>query len=218
MRMATIAQKLRIKEGNIILPINAPLDYEQSLQPLPQGVVITDAGNKVNQVHWFVKDKAQMEKELKKVLALIKGTVTCWIFYPKGTSKIQTDLTRDKGWDELLKQDMQWISLISFDNTWSAFGMRKKTEADKKKEAKPKERPIFNYVDPETKTVKLPDDFAAALKKNKKQETFFNTLSFTNKKEYIDWVVTAKKEETRNERIKASIERLGKEWKNPANR
>lgn len=215
---STTAQKLKIKEGNIILTINAPSEYKKSLGPLPTGSKVTDTGKTFTQVHWFVKDKAQMEKELKKVLPLIKGEVICWIFYPKGTSKTQTDLTRDKGWDELLKHDMQWISLISFDDTWSAFGMRQKTEADKKKEDKPKERPIFDYVDPKTKTVKLPDDFAAVLKKNKKQEAFFNTLSFTNKKEYIEWIVTAKREETRNERVKGSIERLGKEWKNPANR
>jgi hypothetical protein len=214
----TIAQKLKIKEGNTVLIINAPPDYKKSLGLLPAGTKIIDSGKSFEQVHWFVKDKAQMEKEVKKILPLIKENVICWIFYPKGTSKIQTDLTRDKGWDELLKHDMQWISLISFDDTWSAFGMRQKTEADKKKEDKPKERPIFDYVDPKTKTVKLPHDFAAALKKNKKQEIFFNSLSFTNKKEYIEWIVTAKREETRNERVKASIERLGKEWKNPANR
>ena len=215
---STTAQKLKIKEGNIIFTINAPSDYKKSIGLLPSEVKITDGGKNANQVHWFVKDKAQMEKELKKVLQWVKNNVICWIFYPKGTSKIQTDLTRDKGWDELLKHDMQWISLISFDNTWSAFGMRQKTEADKKKDAKPTERPIFDYIDPKTKTVKLPDDFAAILKKNKKQEAFFNALSFTNKKEYIEWIVTAKREETRNERVNASIERLGKEWKNPANR
>lgn len=215
---STTAQKLKIKEGNIILTINGPADYKKSLGPLPTGSKTTDSGKTFKQVHWFVKEKAQMEKELKKVLPLIKDEVICWVFYPKGTSKIQTDLTRDKGWNELLKHDMQWISLISFDDTWSAFGMRRKTEADKKKEEKPKERPIFDYVDPKTKTVKLPDDFAGALKKNKKQEAFFNALSFTNKKEYIEWIVTAKREETRNERVKGSIERLSKEWKNPANR
>lgn len=214
----TTAQKLKIKEGGILLIINAPTDYKKSIGPLPAGTKITDTVKNVSQVHWFVKDKAQIENELKKVLPLIKDDVICWIFYPKGTSKIQTDLTRDKGWDQLLKHDMQWISLISFDNTWSAFGMRQKTEADKKKEEKPKERPILEYVDPKTKTVKLPDDFAAALKKNKKQEAFFNTLSFTNKKEYIEWIVAAKREDTRNERVKGSIERLAKEWKNPANR
>ncbi|HWI91159.1 MAG TPA: YdeI/OmpD-associated family protein [Flavisolibacter sp.] len=215
---STTAQKLKIKEGFIIQTVNAPPDYKKSLGLLPTSVKIIDNGKSFNQVHWFVKDKAQMEKELKKVLPLIKGQVTCWIFYPKGSSKIQTDLTRDKGWDQLLKHDMQWISLISFDDTWSAFGMRQKTDADKKKNEKPKERPIFNYVDPKTKTVTLPDDFSTALKRNKKQEAFFNTLSFTNKKEYIEWIVTAKREETRNERVKASVERLGKEWKNPANR
>jgi hypothetical protein len=216
--MNTTAQKLKIIEGTIILSINAPSDYKESLGPLPTGAKIRDSGKSFNQVHWFVKDKAQMEKELKKILSLIREKVICWIFYPKGASKIQTDLTRDKGWEELLKHDMQWISLISFDDTWSAFGMRQKTETDIKKEAKPKERPIFDYVNPKTKTVKLPGDFAAALNTNKKQEAFFNTLSFANKKEYIEWIVTAKKEVTKNERVKGSIERLGKEWKNPANR
>ena len=215
---STTAQKLKIKEGNIIQTINAPDDYKKSLGPLPASAKIIDSGKSFNQVHWFVKDKAQMEKELKKVLPLIKDDVICWIFYPKGTSKTQTDLTRDKGWDELLKHDMQWISLISFDDTWSAFGMRQKSEADKKKEAKPKEeREIFKWVNPQTREVKLPDDLAAVLKKNKKPADFFNGLSFTNKKEYIEWIVTAKREETRKERIAGTIERLGKAWKNPRN-
>ena len=215
---STISQKLKIKDGDSIVAVNAPADYKKSLGPLPAGAKITDTTKSFDQVHWFVKDKAQMEKELKKVMALIKDHIICWIFYPKGTSKIQTDLTRDKGWDELLKHDMQWISLISFDDTWSAFGMRQKTEADKKKDKQPKERAIFDYVDPVTKTVKLPTDFEAALKKNKKQQAFFDSLSFTNKKEYIEWIVTAKREETRNERVTQSIERLSKEWKNPSNR
>ena len=215
---SSTVQKLKISEGNLILIINAPSDYTKSMGPLPPATKIKDSGKTFDQVHWFVKDKAQMEKQLKKVLPLIKDNVICWIFYPKGTSKIQTDLTRDKGWDELLKHEMQWISLISFDDTWSAFGMRQKTDIDKKKEAKPNPRPIFDYVDSKSKTVRLPDDLAMALKKNKKQEAFFDSLSFTNKKEYIEWIVTAKRDETRNERVKGSIERLGKQWKNPANR
>jgi len=214
----TISQKLKIKEGDTVVTINAPADYRKSLGPLPPGAKVTDTTKSLNQVHWFVKDKAQMEKELKKVMALVGDHVVCWIFYPKGTSKIQTDLTRDKGWDALLKHDMKWISLISFDDTWSAFGMRQKTESDKKQDEKPKERPIFDYVDPKTKTVKLPDDFEAALKKNKSQQAFFNALPFSHKKEYVEWIITAKREETRNERIKKSIEMLSKEWKNPSNR
>jgi len=217
--MATsTAQKLKIKENSTLLTINAPGDFKKNIGDLPKGVKISPDTKSYNQVHWFVLNKAQMDKELDKVVKLIKDDVTLWIYYPKGTSKLQTDLTRDKGWDNLLKHDeLGWISLVSFDDTWSTFGSRLKTEADKKREEKPRERPIFDYVDPKTKSVRLPDDLADALKKNKKQEGFFNTLSFTNKKEYIEWIITAKREETRIDRVNGTIERLGKQWKNPRN-
>src|SRR5207244_2361506 len=160
----------------------------------------------------------QLEKELDDIIKLIKDEVVCWTYYPKGTSKIQTDLTRDKGWDALLKNpQFQWISLISFDDTWSAFGFRLKTESDIKKETIPKTRPIFDYIDPQKKVVRLPEDFERALAKTKKQKEFFDALSFTNKKEYVEWIVTAKREETRTERINGSIDRLAKGWKNPRN-
>jgi len=216
--MSSTAQKLKIKENFILLTINAPADFKKDIGELPKGVKISADSKNYNQVHWFVMNKAQMDKELTKVLKLIKDEVTLWIYYPKGTSKLQADLTRDKGWDNLLKHDeLGWISLISFDDTWSTFGARLKTEADKKREEKPRERPIFDYVDPKTKSVRLPDDLAIALKKNKKQEDFFNTLSFTNKKEYVEWIITAKKEETRTERVNGTMERLARQWKNPRN-
>jgi hypothetical protein len=214
----TIAQKLKIAEGASVLTINAPDNFKRRLEPLPAGVKISNSAKRFDQIHWFVKDQAQLAKELKKVLPLIKDDVVCWIYYPKGTSKIQTDLTRDKGWDELLKQDLQWVNLISFDDTWSAFGMRKKTEKYKKKESKPKERPIFEYADSKTKTIRMPDDLTAAFKKNKKLEEYFNSLAFSHKREYIEWIVSAKRDETRKERIKGTLERLEKKWKNPANR
>jgi len=216
--MSSTAQKLRIKENFDLLTINAPADFKKNIGELPRGVRISNDSKIYNQVHWFVMTKAQMDKELNSVLKLVNDDVILWIYYPKGTSKVQTDLTRDKGWDNLLNHDeLSWISLISFDDTWSTFGSRLKTEADKKREQAPRERPIFDYVDPKTKSVKLPDDLATAFKKNKKQEDFFNTLSFTNKKEYIEWIITAKREETRAERIKGTMERLTKKWKNPRN-
>lgn len=218
--MATaVSSKLRIKPGYTLLVLNAPKDFKTSLGPLPEGVSITTSGKNYQQVHWFLLSRAQLEKEMSKVMKLLKEGTTVWVYYPKGTSKIKTDLSRDKGWDCLLSESdkLTWISLVSLNDTWSVFGFRPKTAADKKKEAQPKEREIFNWVDPATKEVRLPDDLAAALKKNKAGATFFNTLSFTNKKEYIEWIVTAKREETRTERIKGTIERLDKRWKNPRN-
>jgi hypothetical protein len=219
--MATsIADKLKIKAKSNLLTLNAPADFKKGLKGLPAGVKITDTGKEYDQVHWFVLNKAQLEKEMSKVMKLVKENVIVWVYYPKGSSKVQTDLTRDKGWDCLLAEGdkLTWISLISFDDTWSVFGFRAKNEADKKKEAKPKqEREIFKWINPETREIRLPDDLSAALKKNKKGADFFDTLSFSNKKEYVEWIVTAKREETRKERVSGTIERLSKKWKNPRN-
>lgn len=215
----SIPDKLKIKPGYSLLSLNAPKDFKEGLGDVPPGVKLVTNGKDYQQVHWFVVNKAQLEKEMSKVLKLLKEDVTVWVYYPKGTSKIQTDLTRDKGWDCLLSESdkLTWISLLSFNDTWSVFGFRPKTEADRKKEAKPKEREIFRWVNAETKEVKLPDDLAAALKKNKAEAVFFHSLSFSNKKEYLEWIVTAKRPETRTERISGSLERLRKGWKNPRN-
>ena len=215
----SISQKLRIKEKESLLTLNAPSDFKKDLTDLPAGVKISDAAKDYNQVHWFVLNRKQLEKEMSKIMKLVKDNVIVWVYYPKGNSKIQTDLTRDKGWDCLLSEGdkLTWISLISFNDTWSVVGFRSKTEADKKKEAQPKVRKIFNWVDPVAKTVKLPDDLIAALKKNKKEAALFDSLAFSHKKEYVEWIITAKREETRLARIKGTIERLTKGWKNPAN-
>ncbi len=113
---------------------------------------------------------------------------------------------------------LSWISLISFNDTWSVFGFRPKNEADKKKAAHPKEREIFKWINAETKTIKLPDYFATVIEKDEKAAGFFQSLSFTNRKEYLEWIVTAKRPETRAERITRSIDRLRNGWKNPRNK
>lgn len=219
--MATsVAQKLRIRPGQSLLTLHPPTDFEKKLAPLPTGVTISDNAKNADQIHWFILNRAQLEKELSKVLRHLRPSMIVWAYYPKGTSKLQTDLTRDKGWDCLLKEDdkLAWINLISFDDTWSVFGFRAKTEEDKKKASAPKvEREIFNWVNPATKEVRLPDDVAAAFRKHKSEAAIFNSLAFSHKKEYLEWIVTAKKEDTRVKRIQGTIERLGQNRKNPGN-
>src|ERR1041385_925913 len=168
--MATpLSKKLRIKESDLLFPINEPAGFMKTLAPLPPKVKLADHPKEANQLHWFIKNRAQFEKELPGVLKMLRPGVLLWIYYPKGTSKIQTDLTRDKGWDAILKHKaLHWISLISFDDTWSTFACRWKTDADRKKDAAPKVREIFDYIDPKAKTVRLPDDLTAAFRKNKK--------------------------------------------------
>lgn len=106
------------------------------------------------------------------------------------------------------------MSLISFNDTWSSFSFRLKTEKDK--EEKPKERVILSYADSKTKTIILPDDLSKAFKQHKEAKTFFDTLAFSHKREYIDWIVSAKREETRAKRVDGTIQMLLAKKKNPS--
>ena len=51
------------------------------------------------------------------------------------------------------------------------------------------------------KTVAVPPELTTALAANPKAQRFFDGLSYGYKKEYAEWVATAKRQETRQERI-----------------
>lgn len=215
---STNIQKLRVREGDRLYLIDAPANFVKKLGHLPRGAKLLSRPSGATQLHWFVTTAAQVASESRNVLRLLQDGVLLWTYYPKSTSGLQTDLSRDRGWDSMASApDLQWVNLISFDDTWSAVGWRLKTDADAKRDAKAPPREIFNWIDPNKKIVRLPDDLAAALKRNSEQGAFFDTLSFTNRKEYVEWVVTARRPETRAARVSGSIERLGKSWKNPRN-
>ncbi len=61
-------------------------------------------------------------------------------------------------------------------------------------------------VSKETKELIVPEYFLAALRKNKKAFAVFNQFSYSNKKEYVQWIVEAKTEETRSNRVATAVE------------
>ena len=67
------------------------------------------------------------------------------------------------------------------------------------------------------KEVAVPDYFLAALKKSKKALAVFEDFSPSHKREYVEWITEARREETRARRIKTAIAQiaLGKSrmWK-----
>ena len=67
------------------------------------------------------------------------------------------------------------------------------------------------------KDLVMPDYFLAAVKKNKKALATFEGFSYSNKKEYVEWVTEAKREETRDSRLKQAVawmaEGKSRNWK-----
>ena len=71
-------------------------------------------------------------------------------------------------------------------------------------------------VDRINRVIDPPKDFAAVLAKDPAAKAFFDQLSFTNRKEYVVWIVEAKKAETRTMRMKSALEKLVSNKKNPS--
>jgi hypothetical protein len=122
---SALARKMKLKSGQRAALVNAPEGYLKALSPLPAGVEVAEKlRGQFDWVQIFVKKKAELDKLIPKVVRALRPESLLWISFPKGTSKIQTDLTRDKGWDALQKADLKWVTLISVDETWSAFALR----------------------------------------------------------------------------------------------
>jgi hypothetical protein len=62
--------------------------------------------------------------------------------------------------------------------------------------------------DAEEREVVVPRDLATAFRRAKEARAFFDALSYTHQREYVQWVEDAKKEETRKTRILRTIELL----------
>lgn len=58
----------------------------------------------------------------------------------------------------------------------------------------------------EKKVLVAPDYFLAALKKNKKALATFESFSYSNQKEYVEWITEAKTDATRDKRLAQAVE------------
>ena len=63
-------------------------------------------------------------------------------------------------------------------------------------------------ADTEERTVELPEELRAALDGDEAARAAFESLSYSHRKEYADWVAEATREETRQRRLAKTLERL----------
>jgi hypothetical protein len=122
--VSPLAKKLKLRPGVRAAVVGAGHDYLATLDP-PAGVTVeTTLAGPLDWIQVFVKTSAELAEVVPRISAAIARDGLVWISYPKGSSKQQTDLTRDKGWEPLEGSDLMWLSLVSVDDTWSAFGLR----------------------------------------------------------------------------------------------
>jgi len=127
---SALAKKMKLKSNLKAAVINAPENYVDALRH--NTALSPTLNGKFDWIQIFVRNKAELDALAPKAVKALKPESRLWISFPKGTSKIQTDLTRDKGWDVLRDLDLKWINLVSVNETWSAFALRPYREGEKK--------------------------------------------------------------------------------------
>jgi hypothetical protein len=214
MALETLLEKLQLKDEKNILIQGLPSSVEKQFIRLNFAKSVTPLlrSRRIDFALVFAVNKKQLTDILHDVLPALAENAKFWIAYPKVTSKIASDLTRDSNWECLEKFGLDSVSQIAMDNVWTAMRFKKKELIKSTASAE------VPGIDKVKRTVSIPEELRVLFSKNKPASIFFDSLSFTNKKEYVEWIAGAKKEETKSRRLETVIEKLATGKKNPSDK
>jgi hypothetical protein len=126
--MATLIEKLQLKDVQEILVLQAPESFEKELSRLPV-LHIQRHIESVPEVRFslaFVTRQSEVDALAPKIAARAKGDAVVWFAYPKGTSKkFKCDFNRDTGWDVLKAAGFDTVRSIAIDEDWTGLRFRR---------------------------------------------------------------------------------------------
>jgi hypothetical protein len=126
--MATIFDKLQLKDQQDILILNAPLSFEPELARLP-AITIHRHIESVPQIRYalaFVTKQSEVDTLVPHIAARAKGDAIVWFAYPKGSSKkLKCDFNRDTGWDVLKAAGFDTVRAVAIDEDWTGLRFRR---------------------------------------------------------------------------------------------
>jgi hypothetical protein len=126
--MATLFDKLQLKDHNEILVLQAPESFETELSRLPI-LHIHRQIESLPEIRFslaFVTKQSEVDVLAPKIAARAKGDAAVWFAYPKGTSKkYKCDFNRDTGWAVLKAAGFDTVRSIAVDEDWTALRFRR---------------------------------------------------------------------------------------------
>ncbi len=192
-----LIKKLNIKEEQNVLLINCPEKLEIDFEGL--SLDKNSATKKAyDSVIIFVHNEDELAELLPKNQKFSKKDGKLWVAYPKKSGSISSDLNRDIIWGIVNGLKMNPNKLISMNTDWSIMSLAKK--GAQKKPSKFGQDPPG--VDRKTKTVIPPKDLQQELDANPEAQTFFDSLAFSHRREYVGWIHDAKKKKQESEELK----------------
>jgi len=125
-----LAKKTKLTPGGQSRGPREPAGVFRSLE-LPAGMDFCEKlSGRYGWIQLFVKTRPGLEGRIGRTAKAVNPAGVLWISFPKASSGIQSDPSRDKSWESLKTHNLKWIGLISVGNDWSAFAVRPSKPGD----------------------------------------------------------------------------------------
>jgi hypothetical protein len=221
-QLSLLAKKLQIKTGQTWLILNSPEDYLATLEPIPDDVTIKfEISGSVDGVQAFVKNSGELAQALQQLKPVLTDDTILWIIYPRKNSGIDTDLSMMNSWSEPEQHGLRPVAAVAINNVWSSLRFRPEHLVKKSgtsKEAIQKDNDYSAYIDVDKKQITLPPYLHEALAAAPAAMATYEKLAWSHRKEYVIWVLSAKQEATRANRIAKMVDMLLAGKKNPSDK
>lgn len=122
---ASLSQKLQSKAGQRLRVLNAPRGYAARLAEEMPDIAVTEGGNdEIDAVLLFVNSLEEAMRLAPAAIGAVRREGLLWMAYPKGSSKVKTDVNRDRLWEAV--KPLGWLAIrqIALDDVWSAMRFR----------------------------------------------------------------------------------------------
>jgi hypothetical protein len=118
-----LPRKLGIKPGRRLALLAAPDRFEGgTLGELPDGVrVVRRAGGTADVIVSFHTARAELERRLPALRAMMDPAAGLWIAWPKRSSKVETDITEDVVREIALPTGLVDNKVCAIDAVWSGL-------------------------------------------------------------------------------------------------
>lgn len=212
----SMLEKLRITNEKNFLIQGLPSSIEKQFVKLSYSKNVTPLLRlrKIDFALVFAINCNQLNNILKDVIPNLSRESKLWVAYPKTASKIASDLNRDCSWEVLVQNHFQSVSEVTLDHVWTALEFKRLEEVaiEEISEFKKVEVKNFNF---DKNLVVPPMELEKILTSHKKAKDVFQNLSQLNQKEYVEWIEGAKRKDTKDRRLEATVEKLLAGKKNP---
>lgn len=117
-----LAKKLGIKPGFMVSVINAPQNYRDMIEPLPDNVKLADQPlTGTNMVHLFTNSRDELFSALAQFRSVITQDGSIWVSWYKKAAKLPTEITEDTIREAAFPLGLVDVKVCAVDENWSGL-------------------------------------------------------------------------------------------------